>query len=147
MEEPLESRLPNRILEIPAPVDRAAMGDRNAQAMPSGHGLSQPGHVVTGRGDHRLRGVAAVPDAHAAPGIAHAGEHSVRADVVMRAEQPAVSPRNRRKGPLEGRDRFGKPQPMKGDPVVFSCICESPRRIIVPSSRFFAAPCPPRIAR
>ena len=43
--------------------------------------------------------------------------------VVMRAEQPAVSPRNRRKGPLEGRDRFGKPQPMKGDPVVSSGIC------------------------
>ena len=69
-------------------------------------------------------GFAAVPDAYTAPDIAYAREHSVRAYVIMWTKQPAVSPRSHRKGSFMGRDRFGKSQPMQGDPFVFSGMCQ-----------------------
>ncbi len=71
--------------------DRPTMGDRNAQAMPGGHGLSQPGHVVTGRGDQRLRGVAAVTGRKGCPARSRQTGLSDITDKVPQSERPGVS--------------------------------------------------------
>lgn len=95
-------------LQMTAPVDFPAMGHGQAKAMPGSRGFGEPRHGIAWGGDHFLGGFAGVPDPHAAPDVADAGDHSVGADVVVRAEQPTVGPLDWRKGALQGGDRLGK---------------------------------------